>query len=136
MPEKTWTGEKKAVLTEIIKEYNRLGKWNFEVEFEGGFVGSVSKVSPRNTYFSNFLTEICAGMDAFWRVDASGKIIFTEKTASKTHFLAFDGEIFDIKIEKKFDVLDFLNSRPQEKQMRIVMEIRETEAVQFGDLKP
>lgn len=137
MWEKTYTGEKKEVLREIIADYNSLGKFNFEnVEFEGEFLWNISKKSVRNTYFSNFLTELCAEIDAYWRVDAEGKIVFSEKSYAKTHFFAMNGEIFDIKIEKKFDVLDFLNGRPQEKSTQITMEIRETEAVDFGDLLP
>lgn len=136
MQEKTWVGEKKAVLTEIINTYNNLGKYRFEVEFEGEFMGNITKTSVKNTYFSNFLTELCAEMGASWRVDARGVIIFSEKIFAKTHYFAMDGEIFDIKIEKKFDILDYLNSRSQEKSTQITMQIRETEAVNFGDLKP
>lgn len=136
MVEKDWIWYQREVLTAIVDEYNKLGKFRFEVEFEGDFSGTMNKPSVRNTYFSNFLTEVCAEIGAYWRVDARGVLIFSKKNFAKTHYFAMDGEIFDIKIEKKFDILDYLNSRPQEKTTQITMEIRETEAVDFGDLKP
>lgn len=134
--EKTWTWSKKDVLRAIVDDYNSIWKYNFEVEFEWEFAGNINKNSIRNTHYSNFLSELCAGIEAFWRVDASGKIIFSEKTSVKTHFLAMDGEIFEIKIEKKFDVLDFLNNRPQDKKTQITMEIRETDSFSLDEIRP